>query len=132
MANLLVPNKFFWIAVFWTILVTFLCLESASSLPTIGFKIKNLDKIVHAIFHFVFTTLWFLYFVNKNSKFKKSIWSAFCLSIFFGILLEVCQQIFTTSRKSDFLDILANSTGAFLATLLIFKLKNNPILKNLY
>ena len=73
------PNKYFFAAFIWTIIVAFLCLESTADLPSIGSKFKGLDKIVHATFHFIFTMLWFLFFKNKNHTFKKSLAIAFTI-----------------------------------------------------
>ena len=123
MANSLVPNKYFWFAIIWTTIIAVLCLESAQSLPNIGFKIKGLDKIVHGTFHLIFTILWFLYFKSKKSSFQKSILTAFAMSVFYGIIIEICQQVFTTTRQADILDFLANTTGALLAVLIVYKLK---------
>ena len=120
MANLLVHNKYFWLATIWTAVIAVFCLESAQSLPNIGFKIEGLDKIVHAVFHLVFTVLWFLYFRSKDSSFAKSIFSAILLSIIYGIIIEICQQVFTTTRQADILDFLANTTGALLAALILY------------
>ena len=123
MANLLVSKKYFWLATIWTALIAILCLESAHSLPSIGFKIKGLDKIVHAVFHLVFTVLWFLYFKSKGASFQKSIFCAVVLSVFYGIIIEICQQAFTTTRQADILDFLANTTGALLAAIILYQFK---------
>jgi VanZ family protein len=105
-------------ALIWTCSILFLCFASFSNLPEVG--IENADKYVHFTFHFVFVNLWFLYFNNKNQKnsFKLGIF-IFISSVLFGILIELAQQSFTTTRKGDFLDILANASGAFSALTLI-------------
>ncbi len=121
MANLLVPNKIYiWLAVLWTMTIIVLCLESTADLPKI--KISGFDKFAHAIIHFVFTFLWFMSFVNLKIKFKKSVLFAFLFSVFFGIMIEVLQQILTTTRQADILDILSNITGGFLAVCLVYYL----------
>lgn len=40
------------------------------------------------------------------------------LSIFYGIIIEVLQMGFTTTRKGDLYDVLANSIGVFCAAML--------------
>ena len=105
-------------ALIWTCSILFLCLASFSNLPDVG--VKNADKYVHFTFHFVFVNLWFLYFNYKNQKnsIKLAIF-IFISSIIFGVLIELAQRVFTTTRKGDFLDILSNSSGAFSALLII-------------
>lgn len=83
--------------------------------------IPNIDKIIHTIFHFVFTTLWFLYFKKKFKSDNNVNLLAVTLtaSFVFGIAIELMQQYFTTTRSADVFDILANLFGAFLAVLVI-------------
>ena len=105
-------------ALIWTCSILFLCLASFSNLPDVG--VKNADKYVHFTFHFVFVNLWFLYFNHKNTKniIKLGLF-IFISSVIFGVLIELAQRIFTTTRKADFLDILSNAIGAFCALTLL-------------
>jgi VanZ family protein len=112
-------NLFFWIALCWTGVVGFFCLTPSNDIPTVN--IPNLDKLVHAFFHFVFTILWFLFFkkqVKKKNQLKLLV-VAFCFSLLFGIGIEVLQNKLTTTRSGDFFDVLANLTGAILAFVLV-------------
>ncbi len=129
MANLLVPKKIYiWLAVLWTLTIIVLCLESTADLPKI--KISGFDKVAHAIIHLVFTFLWFMSFINLKIELKKAALFAFLFSVFFGIMIEVLQQILTTTRQADILDILANITGAFVAVCLVFYLDIKKILND--
>lgn len=118
--NLLVPKQFyFWAALTWTGLIVFFCLIKSSDIPAI--QITNLDKVVHSFFHLVFTSLWFFFFkkqINSLAIFKPLVVS-FMLSIFFGIAIEIAQALFTTTRKGDLVDVLANLSGAILAVCII-------------
>jgi VanZ family protein len=109
-------------ALFWTCLIVFLCLIKSSDLPTVA--IPNLDKVIHAFLHFVFTSLWF-FFLKKQLK-SLSMTSllafSFIASVFFGIAIEFMQQYFTTTRSADVFDVLANMTGALTAAVLIYTL----------
>jgi VanZ family protein len=111
-------NIYLSAALIWTCSILFLCLASFSNLPDVG--LENADKYVHFTFHFVFVNLWFLYFNYKNqiNSIKLAIF-IFIFSIIFGVLIELAQRVFTTTRKGDFLDILSNVSGAFSALLLI-------------
>jgi VanZ family protein len=115
-----VPKQFyFWAALTWTGLIVFFCLIKSSDIPAI--QITNLDKVVHSFFHLVFTSLWFFFFkkqINSSSIFKPLVVS-FMLSIFFGIAIEIAQALFTTTRKGDLFDVLANLSGATLAVCII-------------
>jgi VanZ family protein len=110
---------FFLAAVLWTGIVLTLCLVQSNSLPVI--KIVNLDKYIHAFFHFVFTSLWFLFFISHTQKKKilMPLMIAFMLSVFFGIAIEVLQGLYTTTRREDILDVAANVSGATLAVFTI-------------
>jgi VanZ family protein len=116
---------FFWIALFWTLAIAFFCLIKASNIPDVTMSIPNLDKIVHAFFHFSFTILWFLFFQKhyKEANSNKLLIITVLLSICFGITIEILQELFTTTRKADVFDVLANFSGAMLASGLILYLK---------
>ena len=111
-------------AILWTILVTYLSL-AVISVPEVSLKFfKNQDKIVHFTFYFVFTLLWFESVKQINNN-KKRLFAVISTAIFFGIVMELCQNFFTNYRSPDIWDVLANSLGAILAGLLInrFRLK---------
>ena len=92
---------------------------NGSNLPHLA--VKGIDKYVHFIFHFVFALLWFMYFYKKTIRISKSAFVVFMGSVVFGIAIECCQALFTTTRKADIYDVLANSIGALcaLTTLLL-------------
>ena len=54
--------------------------------------------------------------IKQNIKSKYLI--VIALSFFYGIIIEVFQEIFTQSRKGDFYDVLANSAGIICAVML--------------
>jgi VanZ family protein len=110
---------FFWAALIWTFVIALLCLASSGDLPKVGFT--YVDKYAHLAFHFVFTGLWFLYFNHKKymSSNAKTILIVFLLSVFYGIALEILQELFTSTRMADVFDVLANVTGAIVAVISI-------------
>lgn len=115
----MLKQLFFLAAVLWTGIVLTLCLVQSNSLPVI--KIVNLDKYIHAFFHFVFTSLWFLFFISHTEKknILMPLMIAFMLSVFFGIAIEILQGLYTTTRREDILDVAANVSGATLAVFTI-------------
>jgi VanZ family protein len=110
---------YFWIALSWTGVIAYFCLTPSSNLPSIS--ILYLDKFVHASFHFVFTLFWFLFFKKqiKSPNVIKPLGLSFGLSVFFGIGIEILQELCTTTRRGDVIDVLANMTGATLAVCVI-------------
>ncbi len=103
-------------AVAWTLLIAVLCLVSFKQLPSIG--IGGADKYVHATFHFIFTGLWFLYF-RKHGPVYKVLWRVAIVSFLYGIIIEIAQELFTTTRHADIYDVAANTTGTFAAITII-------------
>jgi VanZ family protein len=116
-----VPNKklFFFAAILWTMVILILCLIQSDKLPVV--RIANLDKYVHAFLHFVFTTLWILFFRTQiqNANRYKPLFVSFMLSVILGIVVEILQKEFTTSRAGDTFDVLANISGAAISVFLV-------------
>lgn len=116
----------FIITVFYTILTTFLSLVELGDIPNLNTKFD--DKIAHFLFYAIFCLLWFLnltYF-----KIKRSLIAASAISILFGLIIEILQDLTTTYRTAEFLDILANTMGTIIMAALIYK-KKELIVKNL-
>lgn len=115
----MLKKLFLFAALSWTGVILFFCLVKASNLPTVN--VPSLDKIVHAFFHFIFVLLWFLFLKKKLNSFNlyRSLTISFFFSLFFGIGIELTQQFFTTTRKGDVIDIVANLFGALLAVISI-------------
>ncbi len=97
----------------------YFCLAQLNNVPFKG--VSNLDKVVHSFFHFVFTLLWFLFFQKqfKTIKNTKPLLVSLVLSVFFGISIEIAQELFTTTRHADVFDVLANTSGALIAVVAI-------------
>ena len=114
--RLLVPNKLlFAVAICWTVAMVALCLVSFRDFPAV--PVRSADKLVHALFHFVFTALWFLYFRARSQK-GDSFRIAFgiiVMSAIFGAGIELAQELLTVTRTADLLDLVANLCGSLLA-----------------
>lgn len=113
------------LTVFWTGLVTYLCLASSTSLPRVS--LFKFDKLGHLSFHFGITVIWFLFwkttFKNEN---KFALIKAFLFSFFFGVIIELVQGL-TITRSSDIKDVFANTTGALIGVVFIyFAFKRGP------
>jgi hypothetical protein len=73
----------------------------SNDVPTI--KIPHFDKIIHFGLYFMFSFLLYKSFVELRL--------IIALSISYGAIIEFLQDVLTTSRSFDWLDILANSFG---------------------
>ena len=117
------------LAIFWTLSIAFLCLVQFNNLPNFG--VSGMDKYIHFTFHFVFTLLWTSYFFTLQKELLiKSVFKVFYVSVSYGILLEFLQSALTTTRKGDVMDVLANTTGATVAVILLVWYKQSNKNKN--
>ena len=104
------------------VLITLLSLFSFSDDEVEGIWIPHLDKIVHAIFHFLLVILGILSLkevLKKNFRPKSDIIKVLGFSIAYGILIEALQYYMPYDRAAEVWDVLANLTGALLGVLLI-------------
>ena len=84
------------------------------------------DKILHACAYFVLFLVWkFSFFLKdkNNSAYKTTIFKISVLCIAFGMLIEVLQGALTSYRQPDWLDVIANSTGVLIASILFLTLE---------
>ena len=111
--NLLVPKQIYFLAaLLWAGVIAFFCLIQLNNVP-LG-EVSNLDKLVHVFFHFVLTILCFLFVQKYTNAINslKPILISLLFSVFFGIGIEIVQELFTTTRHADVFDVLANLSGA--------------------
>ncbi|MHA3789063.1 VanZ family protein [Flavobacterium hauense] len=114
-------NKFLPAAVAWGVFVTYACLAGASSIPKASWlDIDNKDKIVHFIFHFVFTILLYKTYKAKAGSSVKAYGYAFLTAAVYGVIIEICQGLFTAERSADVLDALANMLGSLTAIFMLW------------
>ncbi|WP_300568646.1 VanZ family protein [Flavobacterium sp.] len=112
------PNKkSFWLAFLWTLLILFLSLKTPSGESKFDFP--NADKAVHFTFYFVFVVLWFKFLISiKKEHLKYKVGLVF-IAILFGVIIELIQHYFTTSRQGDIWDVVANSFGSLMGMIVI-------------
>jgi glycopeptide antibiotics resistance protein len=114
---------FLILATAWTVFIAILCLMNSKSLPNIGIGFNGFDKVVHVFLHFVFATLWSGYIRTKGKYRNKQAFQVVLASLLYGILIEIAQAFFTTSRKADIIDVGANTLGAVLAIVLLLSVQ---------
>ena len=99
----------------WSSVIIVLCLLPQNDLPKSRFfDIPYFDKYVHASLYFV------LYFLLLRSLKKFNIriyFIAILLCIGYGISIEIFQHFFTSDRHFEVYDILANSSGTIISSI---------------
>lgn len=121
----LLGNKtLFFIAVLYSCFISVLFFIPSPDLPKIQFSAG--DKIAHCLIYFVLINLWMLYFYRKlNFRFNIKLILILLLSmLFYGIIIEILQGLFTNSRSADILDVAANFTGSLLGILFFKSIKH--------
>ena len=120
-------------AIALTILIPLLSLINPNRLPdTSALHFAGLDKVIHMLMYAVLTTAWVFALPVKARTSIRWMLSVAFLSAMYGVLLEICQFLFTTSRSMDMLDAVANLAGALLAAATIYwisGLKSSPVEK---
>ncbi len=119
------PKHFQYLSIFWALLILVLSLLSLNtkSLPVFSYS----DKIVHLFFYFILSFLSLNSLKEKNKITQLKLMS---LILFYGIIIEVLQELITLTRSADIFDVLANAFGIFLGYLLFNSKFNLQILKN--
>ena len=83
-------------------------------------RMENSDKIGHLLAYFTLCFSW-LYAFKNNTFLGIKKHTIITLVILYGIIIEVLQGVLTTYRQADIYDVLANTTGVFLAVFLFQK-----------
>ena len=103
--------------------ITVLSLVSFEDDLSLGFSIPYSDKIVHFTFYFIAGILGILFGQNLKQDITNNmkVLLVFVFSLVgYGIIIEVLQSTFTTNRSGEIMDVMANSAGALLGTLLMW------------
>ncbi len=85
--------------------------------------VSNLDKVVHALMYFLLTFSW-LKTVDVIKKYKPYFYQLLLIIMLYGIIIEVSQEVLTTSRHGDIKDVIANIVGLTIAGI-AYKLMTN-------
>ncbi|HLS31612.1 MAG TPA: VanZ family protein [Flavobacteriaceae bacterium] len=111
--SLLESKILFSIALGYTIFITILFFIPTSGLPKV--EVSGFDKWIHILLFACLSFIWCLFFsMRGNLDSWKSMLLLGASFIAYGILIEVFQEIFTTSRAADFYDVLADIAGIIL------------------
>ena len=103
----------------WFFIVGILTLMPGKDVPDVGWlNIPNLDKIVHIILFGGLALLFSLPYFKTNFSIqkKRNFFIRISLSmILWGLMIEVLQKFFVPGRGFEWMDLLADSIGVFLA-----------------
>lgn len=103
------------LAIGYTLSLTLLSLISLNEIPKLGSSFD--DKIYHLIAYMLLTILWYNVLRSAPTKFKILFSAIICVC--YGIIIEIFQALFTTNRKEDIEDVIANSLGVLIAAVII-------------
>lgn len=93
---------------FYTLLLTYMLLRPANSLPKDIYWFEGADKVVH---FGIFGVLSFLY---KATFSRQAFGRCFLILILYGIATELAQEYMHLGRSGDPLDLLADAIGIVL------------------
>lgn len=110
------------IAVSVTLSILFLSLIRLDNLPKL--EVREMDKFYHSFAYFVLTLSWVSYFEIRNKTLKTIFLSYIIVAlIIFGIVIEILQRALTDYRLFDYQDMIANTIGIILGTLLFIAIR---------
>ena len=123
--SLLESKQLLVVCILYSVFITILFLLPTKEIPKLFNTFIPIDKLVHVSIFLVLTFLWLLY-VNSILNDTKPIVLLFILiaSLFYGILIEVIQELCLSSRGAEILDVIADLLGASLGLLFFRNYKN--------
>ena len=121
-------------ALIWAGIIVFMSLLPSNKLPVDVLVVS--DKIIHASIYFVLTLFLivaFIYISNDvtNSIIKRKFIIAVLISLLFGILIEVAQEMMNIGRSGDWKDVIANLFGTVIVYPFTKIMQNSDIFKKI-
>ena len=115
--------KYFWPAIIWGIFIFIISSFPGDDIPkSFLINIPFADKIIHFFLYFLLVILILLGYLRKlktTLNIRKLLF-AFFISLLYGILLEVFQDLLFIMRGADLLDIAANAAGSLIGLLTFY------------
>src|SRR5688572_28377036 len=114
-------SRHLYVPVGWTLLTIILLCLPGSAIPSVGMGLGNVDKLVHFFFFGFLAMSWAINFsLRLPSQWKKWLFLFCFFSITLGIALEFVQLYFIANRDFDFWDIIADSLGAIVFSVIFY------------
>ena len=122
--KLLEVKPLLFICIVFTLLATTAFLAPIKGADSFNFVVP-LDKLIHILIYLSLSLLWLSY-INKATinLLGSPILIVVLLCFFYGIVIEVLQELFIPLRKADILDVLANMIGVLFGVILFKNVKN--------
>ena len=98
----------------YTVALVIASLISLHSVPSLGSSFD--DKIYHVVAYLGLSLLWVTYFKPFKTKYIPFI--VLFVAAFLGFILELLQYLVNPNRTYDTYDLIANSIGAIIGTLI--------------
>ena len=120
-----------YVPVGWTLITIILLCLPGSAIPKVGmYGLSNVDKFVHFIL-FGFIAMTWTINVSLKSPLQWKKWLViFCLfSISLGIALEFVQLYFIPNRDFDIWDIVADTLGAIVFSVILYNTQARELVK---
>jgi VanZ family protein len=110
------PLKY-WKSILWSIIIAIgLFTPGDKLLKHSFFKFEHMDKILHfLIFGFLQFLILFEILVNKGIIRRRQISLSLIICMSYGILTEIIQYIFISTREGNLFDLFADITGIMLS-----------------
>ena len=123
--SLLESKQLLVVCILYSVFISILFLLPTKEIPKLFDTFIPIDKLVHVVIFLVLTFLW-LFYVNSVLNDIKPIVLFFILAVclFYGILIEVTQELYVSSRGADVLDVIADLLGSSLGLLFFRNYKN--------
>ncbi|MDN3723376.1 VanZ family protein [Aequorivita sp. SDUM287046] len=122
--HLLADKPLLFIALLYSCAISILFFIPNPELPKVHFS--AMDKVAHSLIYFILVNLWMLYlFIKNNFIFSNRwIWIVLLSVLLYGIIIEIFQQLLTTSRSADIMDVAANLVGSVIGIYFFRSIKN--------
>ena len=123
--SLLESKQLLVVCIFYSVFITIIFLLPTKEISKLFDTFIPIDKLVHVVIFLVLSFLW-LFYVNSVLNDIKPIVLFFILAVclFYGILIEVTQELYVSSRGADVLDVIADLLGSSLGLLFFRNYKN--------
>lgn len=107
--------------ILYVIATVIISLMSFSEMPSLN--VFNEDKPIHFVIYFGLSFLLSISYNIKSFEWNKAL-MILIITFGFGLIMEICQEFFTTYRRFEWKDILANTFGAITGMVFAYFLKN--------
>jgi len=120
--------KNFWPAIIWGIIIFIMSSFPGDDIPkSFIINIPFADKLIHFFLYFLLVILILLGSLRKSKTILtvRKFLFVFSISLLYGILMEVLQDLIFVMRSADLLDIAANAAGSFIGLLTFYYIKES-------